>query len=77
MGVLPSLNYQNINSITSCVNTELKNLNTKWVRLSMTEVETKRIVLAFESRTPEEVVWAINTLSIFSFNSTIPFTLDS
>jgi len=43
----------------------------------MTEVETKRIVLAFESRTPEEVVWAINTLAIYSCNSTIPFTLDS
>jgi len=43
----------------------------------MTEVETKRIVLAFESWIPEEVTWAINTLAIFSCNSTIPFTLDS
>lgn len=76
MGVLPPLNYQNINSITSCINTELKDLNTKRVWLSMTEVETKRIVLAFESRIPGEITWAINTLAIFSCNSSIPFTLD-
>lgn len=49
----------------------------KKVRISQTEVETKRLVLAFESRIPSEITWALNTLLLFSCNSSILFCLDA
>lgn len=49
------------------------------MKLSHTMVESKRLVLAFESRITREITWALNTLMIFSCN-TAPnqaFTLDN
>jgi hypothetical protein len=49
------------------------------VKLSYTMAESKRLVLAFESRVTREITWALNTLLIFSCN-TAPnqsFTLDN
>lgn len=50
------------------------NLNSKFsvpyrVKLSSTKAESKRLVLAFESRIPSEINWALNTLAIFSCNT--------
>lgn len=39
------------------------------VKLTFTLAEQKRIVLAFESRMNSEIVWALNTLTIFSCNT--------
>lgn len=59
------------------VNMKAKSYITRKIRLSQTEAESKRLVLAFESRIPSEVKWALNTLCIFSCNVSSPFTLDS
>lgn len=50
------------------------NLNSKFsipytVKLSSTKAESKRLVLAFESRISSEINWALNTLAIFSCNT--------
>ena len=58
-------------------NFKVKSYITRKVRLSQTEAESKRLVLAFESRIPTEIKWALNTLWIFSWNISSPFTLDS
>jgi len=49
------------------------------VKLSYTVAESKRLVLAFESRVTREITWALNTLMIFSCNTTANqnFTLDN
>jgi len=39
--------------------------------------ESKRLVLAFESRVTKEITWALNTLMIFSCNTAQNFTLDN
>jgi hypothetical protein len=41
----------------------------KKVKLSMIEAESKRLVLAFESRITKEINWALNCLAIFSCNT--------
>ena len=60
------------------------NINSKFsetlpVKLSYTMAESKRLVLAFESRVTKEITWALNTLMLFSCN-TAPnqsFTFDN
>lgn len=47
------------------------------VHLSQTEAESKRLVLAFESRQTTEINWALNTLAIYSCNTSQNFTLDN
>jgi hypothetical protein len=47
------------------------------VRLSSIEAESKRLVLAFESRMTREINWALNTLAIFSCNTSQNFTLEN
>jgi hypothetical protein len=47
------------------------------VRLSQIEAESKRLVLAFESRMTNEINWALNTLAIFSCNTSQNFTLEN
>ncbi len=47
------------------------------VRLSQIEAESKRLVLAFESRMTTEINWALNTLAIFSCNTSQNFTLEN
>ncbi len=49
----------------------------KRVKLSQVEAESKRLVLAFESRLTKEIVWALNTLTIFSCNTSQNFTLEN
>jgi hypothetical protein len=49
----------------------------KAVKLSQIEAESKRLVLAFESRMTSEINWALNTLAIFSCNTSQNFTLDN
>ena len=49
----------------------------KSVRLSQIEAESKRLVLAFESRLTKEINWALNTLAIFSCNTSQNFTLEN
>lgn len=43
----------------------------------MTEAESKRLVLAFESRASQEINWALNTLVIYSCNTNQNFTLEN
>lgn len=59
------------------LNLKSKSFISRKIRLSQTEAESKRLVLAFESRIPSEIKWALNTLCIFSCNVSAPFTLDS
>ena len=66
-----------LNSMAASLNTKVKSYVSKKIRLSQTEAESKRLVLAFESRIPSEIIWALNTLCIFSCNVSCPFTLDS
>jgi len=47
------------------------------VKLSYTQAESKRLVLAFESRVPSEITWALNTLTIFSCNTAQNLTLEN
>lgn len=47
------------------------------VQLSQTEAESKRLVLAFESRIVSEINWALNTLAIYSCNTGQNFTLEN
>lgn len=47
------------------------------VQLSQTEAESKRLVLAFESRIVSEINWALNTLVIYSCNTGQNFTLEN
>lgn len=47
------------------------------VRLTHTLAESKRLVLAFESRVSSEINWALNTLSIFSCNVEKSLTLEN
>jgi RNase H-fold protein (predicted Holliday junction resolvase) len=49
----------------------------KSVKLSQIEAESKRLVLAFESRLTKEINWALNTLAIFSCNTSQNFTLEN
>lgn len=65
--------------LTTDINLNLKSKSfiQRKVRLSQTEAESKRLVLAFESRIPNEITWALNTLCIFSCNFSSPFTFDS
>jgi hypothetical protein len=47
------------------------------VKLSQIEAESKRLVLAFESRLAKELNWALNTLALFSCNTSQNFTLEN
>ena len=47
------------------------------VTLTYTFAESKRLVLAFESRIQGEITWALNTLLILSCNTSQNFCLDS
>lgn len=47
------------------------------MRLSHIEAESKRLVLAFESRLTKEINWALNTLALFSCNTSQNFTLEN
>ena len=47
------------------------------VQLSTTEAETRRLVLAFESRQTTEINWALNTLAIFSCNTSQNFLIEN
>lgn len=59
------------------VNPNSKYQITKKVKLSQIEAESKRLVLAFESRITKEINWALNTLAIFSCNTNQNFTLEN
>ena len=47
------------------------------VQLSQTEAESKRLILAFESRQNSEISWALNTLTLYSCNTSQNFTLET
>lgn len=66
-----------LNSMAASLNTKVKSYTSKKIRLSQTEAESKRLVLAFESRIPTEITWALNTLCIFSCNISSPFTFST
>ena len=59
------------------VNPASKFSETLPVRLTHTLAESKRLVLAFESRVPSEINWALNTLTIFSCNVEKSLTLEN
>ena len=63
--------------MAASVNYNSKLSTIKKVNLSYTEAESKRLVLAFESRTKTEIYWALNTLAVFSCNTVSQFTLDN
>ena len=44
--------------------------------LQTATIESKRLVLAFESRAPREVMNALNSLLLFSVNTDEPFYLE-
>jgi hypothetical protein len=47
------------------------------VSLTYTLAESKRLVLAFESRIQTEITWALNSLMIFSCNTAQNLTLEN
>lgn len=47
------------------------------MQLSQTEAESKRLILAFESRQTSEINWALNTLTIYSCNTNQNFYLEN
>ena len=51
--------------------------DTHTVRQTHTMAESKRLVLAFESRVSTEIKWALNTLIIFSCNTHNSLTLEN
>jgi hypothetical protein len=59
------------------VNFKAKNNFGMKVQLSQTEAESKRLVLAFESRQTTEINWALNTLAIFSCSTNSNFNLEN
>lgn len=59
------------------VNHRAKDNYTMKVQLSQTEAESKRLALAFESRIVGEINWALNTLVIYSCNTSQNFTLEN
>lgn len=69
--------YTTGSAMAASVNFNSKYSTVKKVNLSYTEAESKRLVLAFESRTQSEIIWALNTLAIFSCNTVSQFTLDN
>lgn len=73
-----TLNYQ-INQLASAadVNFKARNNFAMKVQLSQTEAESKRLSLAFESRIVSEINWALNTLAIYSCNTSQNFTLEN
>ena len=50
---------------------------TKKSKILPTNSEMKRIMLAFESHLQEEIMFAINSLTIYSCNTHYPFVLDN
>lgn len=58
-----------MSSQPASVNPNSKYSIVKKVRISQLEAESKRLVLAFESRVTKEINWAVNTLAIFSCNT--------
>lgn len=79
---MPSHQIQStFNQVTAAasVNQNSKFSETLPVKLCYTVAESKRLVLAFESRVTREITWALNTLMIFSCNTTPNqnFTLDN
>lgn len=64
-------------STAASVNHKAKNNYTLKVQLAQTEAESKRLVLAFESRQTTEINWALNTLAIYSCNTSQNFTLEN
>ena len=63
--------------MAASVNPGSKFSETLPVRLTHTLAESKRLVLAFESRVPTEINWALNTLAIFSCNVEKSLTLEN
>jgi hypothetical protein len=59
------------------VNINSLNNYTLKVQLSQTEAESKRLILAFESRQTHEINWALNTLAIYSCNTSQNFNLEN
>jgi hypothetical protein len=73
-----TLNHQISQLMTaSSLNWNAKDNFTVKVQLSQTEAESKRLVLAFESRQTTEINWALNTLAIYSCNTSQNFTLEN
>jgi len=66
-----------LHSQPASVNPNSKYQIVKKVKLSQIEAESKRLVLAFESRITKEINWALNTLTIFSCNTNQNFTLEN
>ena len=73
----PSTGFAQPGLFGASVNLHLKNLNSHPVHIQNTEAESKRLALAFESRIPTEITWALNTLCVFSCNTVAPFHFDS
>ena len=63
--------------MAASVNLASKFSQTHPVRLTHTLAESKRLVLAFESRVSSEINWALNTLIIFSCNTQSSLTLEN
>lgn len=69
--------YLAYGNYVASVNAASKNAVTKRVKVEQTTVESKRLVLAFESHLSAEINWALNTLSIFSCNVGNPFLFEN
>ncbi len=69
--------YTMYGNYVASVNTGSKNAVPKRLRLAKTVVESKRLVLAFESHLVREVNWALNVLTIFSCNVSAPFLFEN
>jgi hypothetical protein len=64
-------------NMAASVNLASKFSETHQVRLTHTLAESKRLVLAFESRVTSEINWALNTLAVFSCNTNQSLTLEN
>jgi len=69
--------YLTYGNYVASVNVASKNAIAKKVKVEQTTVESKRLVLAFESHLTAEINWALNTLSIFSCNINNPFLFEN
>jgi len=69
--------YMAYGNYVASVNTASRNAAPKKVKLEQTTVESKRLVLAFESHVLQEVNWALNIMTVFSCNISVPFLLEN
>lgn len=76
----PAQHHQPLNHPTAAASVNAQSTFTDQtlpVSLTYTLTESKRLVLAFESRIQSEITWALNTLLILSCNTNQNFTLET